>query len=239
MATGTIIAVISLVVGAVGAGVSYSAQQSAAKSQSLFATLNAQSGLQQTQAQGRAAALQANLAAAKADAAQKSANNNAQAIREQTEMESRVNQENIRKSREKFRHDLSANRAALGSSGIVDTTGSPLDLLVNAAEDQSLFESEQRWSDENNRRKGFRLALAEEYQGRAQGLNSALYQLDAAASLANSRMEQSQIRLNKFSQLASARGASLSATGGLISNIGGLAGNAYGMYQRTPTRTTS
>lgn len=230
----TTVAVLGLVLGAVGAGVSYSASMSAAKDQSTFASLNAMSGLQQTRLQGESAALQAQMRQANAEAQQRSANNNATSMREQADAENRIAQENIRKGRIQFQHLLGQQRANRASSGVVDTTGSPLDILVSASEDQAQLETEQRWGAENQRRKGWRQAQIEQNQGNAFGVNAGLYALEGMAARADAAARGTQVRLNEFSQLASARGAAMSATGGAISAAGGLA-NGYYDYTRYRT----
>lgn len=223
MTTAAVIAVVGLVASAVGTGISYSAQSSAAKSQAQFATLNAAAGLQQAQAAGRQQAAQAQLQAAAADARKRSALNNAEAMRAKVDADSRVAQENIRRSRAEFAANLARQRATAAGSGVVDTTGSPLSLLVSASEDQALFESEQRWADENQRRAGRRQADAVELGGQVEGLNASLHEINGMAALADARLQGSQIRLNQFSSLASARGAQSAATAGLVSGFGSSA----------------
>ena len=234
---GPVLAGISILTTAVGGGLSYAAQMSGSRTASTFATLNAAAGLQQAQSQGRMAQLQAQMQAAKAMAEQKSAMNNAQAIREQTDMETKVAQENIRKSRDVFNETLANKRAQGAGSGVSDATGSPLQLLVTASEDQAMYEAEQRWADENNRRLGYRRAQVEEHQGALQGLNASLYQLDGMAALAESKMKASQVRLNEFGALGQASGMRNQALGGLIGSIGSIANMGVQMYQMRTPRT--
>lgn len=237
MGVETIIYGIALAVSAVGAGMSYSAQTSAAKSQSQFSLLNAQAGAQAARLQGRQQMLSAQIQAAAAGAQARSAANNAVAIREQTEMESRVAQENIRRSRDEWSRTLAGLRSQAGDSGVLETTGSPLDFLVKAAEDQQLMESEMRWQDETNRRAGFRKAAIEKAGGLKLGLDSSLYTIQGQANLAASKVNASQAIMNGYAGQAEAAGLRAGATSGLISNIGSTSMSAYTMYQnRTPRR---
>jgi hypothetical protein len=233
MATGVILGVLALV----GTGISYSAQTSAAATQREFATLNAAGQLQSTMLQGRQQQLTANLQAAQAETAQRSANNNAAALREQAEAEERIAQENIRKGRFEFQSMIAKHRAAGAASGVVDTTGSPLDLLVDAHENQAQLEAEQHYQANLQRSRMYRQAQIEEQQGKVSAINAGLHQIDGMAAMARARSDGTQIQLNKFSELASARGAQMAATGQLVSGIGSAAATGYSTYRnRTPGR---
>lgn len=237
MGVETIIYGIALAASAVGAGMSYSAQVKAADSQSQFSYLNAQAGAQSARLQGRQQMLQASIQAAAAQAQARSASNNATAIQEQTEAESRIAQENIRRSRYEFSRTLGALRASAGDSGVLETTGSPLDFLVKASEDQQLLESEMRWQDEGNRRAGFRKAAIEKSGASQLGLNASLFTIQGQADMAASKVAASQARMNGLAGMAEAQGMRAGATAGLISGIGSTTSSAFNMYQnRTPRR---
>lgn len=231
----TAVAVISLVVGVTGSVMSYQASNAAAKSQSQFSLLNAQAGAQAARLQGRQAMLGAEVQAAGARAQSASAANNAAALQEQTEAESRTTSENIRRSRDEFSRTLGAMRAGIGDSGVLETTGSPLDFLVKASEDEQLYESELRWQDENNRRAGYRKAAIEKSQSNQLGLNASLFQIQGAADQAAGRIAASRATMAGYEGIAVAQGMNAGATASLISNIGSNTQSAYNMYQnRTP-----
>lgn len=232
-----VIGVLSLAASGVGTYLSYNAQNSAANTQSQFALLNAQSGAQAARLQGRQQMLSAQIQAASAGAQARTAAINAIAIQEQTEQESRIAQGNIRRSRDEFARTLGALRAQAGDSGVLETTGSPLDFLVAASEDQQLMESEMRWQDEGNRRAGFRKAAIERNSGKQLGLNASLFAIQGQADLAASRVAASQARMNGYAGQAEAAGMRSSATAGLISGAANLGSSAFTMYQnRTPRR---
>lgn len=240
LTAGTILGIASLAVGTTGAVMSYQAQSAAAKSQSTFGLLNAQSAAQQAKNQGRQQMLGAQIQAASARAQAASAENNAVAIQQQTEADSRAATENIRRDREAFARTLGAIRAAGSDSGVLETTGSPLDFAAAAVQDQQLYESEQRWQDESARRGGFRKAALERAGASQSRLNSDLLMIDGAASLAAGRVGAAQARLDGYAARASAAGIQAGATAGLVSNIGGLGMSSYQMYQnRTPKKTTT
>ena len=229
------LAIGSLLLGAVGTGVQYFGAQAAAKSQAQFGLMNAQAAAQSAQLQGRQQMLQAQLQQAAASSAAKSAAANAAAMRDQTEAESRIAQENLRRSRNEFAKTFAEMRAGAGSSGVLETTGSPLDFLVSAASDQQMFEAEQRWADENNRRKGYRAAEAEAMQGKQSTLNANLYALEGVAAQARARLGVTQAKLDGYAASAQARGSSLAAFGGLAGNLAGLAQTGVTLWNnRTP-----
>ena len=216
---------------------SYAAQQAAAKTQSTFGLLNAQAGAQAATLQGRQAQLQSNIQAASARAQAATAANNAVGIERQTEAESRIAQENIRRSRQEFSSTLGRMRAGSSDSGVLETTGSPLDFLVKASEDQQLYESEQRWADENNRRLGFRKAEIERASGRGMALNASLFTMQGQAEVAAAKLRASQATMGGYAAQAEAAGTRSAATAGLISSFGNLGMSAYNMYQNYTPRT--
>jgi len=233
----TIIGVMGLITTAVGGVMSYQAQSAAAKTQSHFGLLNAQAGAQAARLQGRQAQLQSSIQAAAAKAQAATAANNAASIEQQTEAESRIAQENIRRSRDEFSRTLGAMRASASDSGVLETTGSPLDFLVKASEDQQLYESEQRWQDENNRRAGFRKAQVERLSGTGMALNASLFGIQGQAELAAAKVRASQATMGGYAAQAEAAGTRASATAGLVSNFGSTGMSAYNLYQnRTPRK---
>lgn len=237
MFTPAIIAIGSLIAGGVGGYMSYSAQNAAANTQSQFGLLNAQAAAQAARLQGRQSLLSANIQSAGARAAAASAANNAVAIQSQTEAESRTAQENIRRSRDEFARTLGKMRAGAGDSGVLETTGSPLDFLVKATEDQQLYEAEQRWQDEGNRRAGFRKAAIEAAGGRALGLNASLFQIQGQADLAAAKVRQSQATMGGYAAQAEASGMRAKAAAGLVSGIGDTGMSAFNLYQNRTPRT--
>lgn len=217
---------------------SYSASNAAAKSQSRFALLNAQAQNQTANLEGKQQAMSARLQSVGAKAQGASAENNAVAIQEQTEADSRMAQENIRRSREEFARTLGKMRAGVSDSGVLETTGSPLDFLVKASEDQQLYEAEQRWQDEGNRRAGFRQAAVAKAKGSQLGINASLFEIQGIADMAAAKVKSSQATMNGYAAQAQASGMRAAATAGLVNDAGGMGMSAYNMYQnRTPRRS--
>lgn len=221
----------------VGAGVSYYSSVSAAKSQDAFALLNAQAQTIAARNAGSLQAAQAQLQGIQAAKEQEAAFANAAAIRGQTEAESRAAQENLRRSREDFQKQLASHRAAVASRGIVDTTGSPLELLVKQSETQALSELEMRHADEIARRQGFRSADLETVRGKVSGIDIGMSLLNAAAARNNAAMGAMQARLDLLSTRASSSAMRTQAAGALLSSVGST-GRDYYSYRKSQAGQT-
>ena len=233
----TTAAVIGIGASAVGAGMSYSAQRRAAATQEQFGMLNAQAEEQaaRLQSQQTIASLRLNRAAAKAQ--QVSNERNAKGMRQQVEAESRVAQENIRRSRDAFSKDFGQMRAGLSESGVLASTGSPLDFLVSASEDQALSEAEMKWTDSINRNRGLRQADIEALQGRQAGLNASLFGIQMKAERSAAKLKVAQARLEGFGAQGQAAGMRAQANAGLVSSIGGMGMDSYNLFQNRTPRT--
>ncbi len=225
---GPLASTIGLIVGVVGGGLSYSASVDAAKSQRTFELLNAQAASQQAQQQSAVQALQAQLQQTQAQTAQQAAYDNAAAMRDQADIEAKASLENVRRQRNEFRRGLSAAIAQQGASGATLMTGSPLDLLVAASEDELQSEYDQIYGISTALNRGYRSAAATALGGDVEGVNASLYQLDAMAALAEGRMGVAQAGLAGLAAQSRYQGAKNAALGGLIGNIGSAVGN-YGL----------
>ena len=232
------IALAGLAISAVGAGVSYSAQSDAAKTSSQFGLMNAQAQAQASRQQAQQAMLSAEVQAASARAGQKSANNNAAAIQAQTEADSRIAQQNIRRSRDEFARTIAAMNAKGSDSGVLQTTGSPLDFLVAASQDEQLYEEEQGWAAGNARAAGLRSAEVARAGGDQLALNASLYSIQGAADMAAGRLGASQARLAGYGSAATAAGMRSSATAGALASAGQIGMSAYDLYRNRTPRTT-
>jgi hypothetical protein len=230
----TTIAVISLVVGAVGAGVQYSSAQSAAKSQESLALLNAQSQRQAIDQTGQVNAMQAAINGALARKDQAAAEANAKATASQAELMTRQSVEATRRSREEAGRFAAQQVASLAKGGFADTTGSPLALLADTAEKSQQEADRLRFEDEQNRRSMFREVSITRNQGVLAGLNVTGQRLSGLAAAQQATQQQAQARLDYYGQRATASAARATATGNLINQAGGLAYQGYGMYRNAP-----
>lgn len=233
----TTAAVIGIGASAVGAGMSYSAQRRAAATQEQFGMLNAQAEEQAARLQSQQTIMSLRLQRASAKAQQVSNERNAKGMRQQVEAESRVAQENIRRSRDAFSKDFGQMRAGLSESGVLASTGSPLDFLVSASEDQALSEAEMKWTDSINRNRGQRQADIEALQGRQAGLNASLFGIQMKAERSAAKLKVAQARLEGFGAQGQAAGMRAQANAGLVSDIGSTAMSGYNLYQNRTPRT--
>lgn len=211
------LAIIGGVLGAVGTGLSFSAQMNAAKTQSVFSNLNAQAGIQQAQQQGAIGSLQAQLQAQTAKTQQQSDFNNAEALRAQADNDARIAQESTRRGRDEFARQLAAANAQAGGSGVNVATGSPLDFLMKKASQEQQTEQDQQYQTNAGRVAGYRQAAGQELGGNVQGMNSSLFQLQSLSAVEEGRMGAIQARLGGLAGGAQAQGLRNSAFGGLIS----------------------
>ena len=215
---------IGAVLGAVGTGISFVSQMSAAKTQAQFSALNAQAGIQSATQQASVASLQSQIQANQAATAQKAAYENADALRAQAEQDAAIGQQNIRRNRDEFQRQLAQATAAQGGSGAVIAAGSPLDLLVNAADTEAQDEAWSGYGVNTARNAAYREAAGVQLGGRVQGMNSSLYQLESLSAIQEGRAAASQARITGLQGQAAAAGMRSQAFGGLLGGIGNLGG---------------
>lgn len=240
-----VLAVAAIVATVVGAGVSAYGQYQSGQTQGAIANFNAQQ--QQINAQMQAASMQAQASVQRSQAAanlslrQAAAQgqfNNAKAIDQQALQQDAVSRVNTIRQQAQYAQMQGQQRAMIASSGVVESSGTPLDLLADTAskiqqsqQDQQYEEAVQRntlFSEAQQQRLGGKLALV----GASIDDNSAV----TAAGLtdANSRatllqgMDESQI--TKLTGAATAQAGMYQAGGTLFSGLSGAAGAASRYY---------
>lgn len=211
-ATATLL-IASLVTTAIGAGVSAYGQYQAGKTQSAISNYNALQRDKQAkmemlamQAQARSSQKQADLMRATAagnfalrEAEANARFANADQLEKQALNEDKISRRNIRDKRADFNALTGEQRASIADSGIVETSGTPLDILAETAgkiqgeQESMLFENEQ------SRRTIFREADLERFGGQM-GLAGA--SLDRSSSLAQASLMDDEARLRQFSAKA-------------------------------------
>lgn len=188
-----VLAVIGLVVGVVGAGVSAYGQYQSGKAQNAIAQFNAAQQERQSRSQLMAMQTQAALQRQQAEANFKlrgfeaeAHKNNAEAIDAQALAQDRVSRYNLVKRREDFARLQGQQRAAIAASGIVESTGTPLDLLAETAAKIQQDQEEQHYSNEVARRTLFSEAAQERLGGQL-ALAGATLNRDSAVAEAGLR----------------------------------------------------
>lgn len=230
----TWVAIIGSVVSAVGAGVSYSAQQSAAADNAQLALLNAQAQSQAARQAGDLGAMQAAINAQLAAKDAEAANANARALEAQAAIGTDISQQNIRKTREEFARLLAAQRVQAAKAGVADTTGSPLELLANTAAEEQRQADILRYEDENNRRSLFHAAAEQRNEGIMAQIRGLSQQSQGASARGEALAQIAQSKLNLYSARAQSQAMRNQATGSLISSAGNIAMSSYSTFRASP-----
>ena len=236
LTTAGYLALASLVVGAAGTGYSVYSQNQAAKTQDTFALLNAQMGREQGQLQARLAMAQANIQAQTAQANERIGMANANAIRGDAEARTRASEQNIINTRADQERFQSTQRSMMSASGLVDSTGSPLDLLADTASAHQMQLAEMQYQTELERRQLFREADMTALGARMSGLDAGMETLKGMSQAAAARMSSRQATLNGYAGAAQADAMRSQAVATGISGAGSAIGSAYGFSREGSLR---
>lgn len=241
VATTTLLAA-SLALTAVGAGVSAYGQYQQGQTQNAIAQFNAKQREKDTALQLQSMQVQAALQKQQAEAnfALRSAEanarfSNADAMERNALAQDAVNRVNLRKRQEEFARMQSTQRATIAASGIIETAGTPLDLLAETAgaiqrdaEEQHYVGEVQRrtiFSEAANERLGGKLALAGATLDLKSGLAEAsLREAAARGAAASGRAEANIIRMTGG---AAAKAGTIGAVGTIFSGLNSAADTTF------------
>lgn len=244
MAEGVLIA--SAVVGLIGAGVSAYGSYQSGKTQEAIASFNAQQQADNARMQARALETQAAMQRSQAEANFKlraaeaaARTSNAAALEQQALTQDTINRQNLLKRREDFARAQGEQRAAIAASGVVESSGTPLDLLAEMAARIQQDQEEQHYVGELQRRTLFNEAAMERLGGQfalagatlerdsAVG-EAALRDASARATLLSGMREGQIMRLTgKATRQASTYQAAATLLSGTSSAAGTVAGTLY------------
>lgn len=183
---------VAAIAAVVGAGISAYGQYQSGKQQAIIANANAKeqerqanNNLRTLQAQARMQETQAeiNFKMRKAEADARASN--AEQLAAQAQQQDAINRANMRKRREDFGRQQAEQRTAIAASGLVEASGTPLDLLAETAAAIQKDASEQQFTAEQQRRTIFREADMERLGGEL-ALQGAT--LDRNSSLTSARL---------------------------------------------------
>lgn len=241
----TTLLIAGLAVAAVGAGVGAYGQYQAGQTQSAIANFNAQQ--QENQARSQMLAMQTQAALQRKEAEQnfqlRSAEaqarlKNAKTIENQALMQDAVNRENLKKRRDDFARMQGEQRAAIASSGVAESTGTPLDLLAETAAKIQQDQEEQHYSNEVQRRTlfteaayerlGGKLALAGATLDRDSGVAAA--GLRSAAAKGEYQAGMAGAEISRLTGRAAATTGTYQAGATLLSGVGSAVGG-YTSYK--------
>jgi hypothetical protein len=161
--------------------------------------------------------------------------NNAVSIENQAEGQSRNARESIRRKADEYARFQGTQRATIAKSGLVESTGTPLDILAETAATIQLEREDNLYSDELNRRSLFREAEMERLGGKLAQAGATLDRssevagagLNAAAGQAAYRSKMRDANITRLSGAAQQQAYQGQAWGTLLSGIGSAAGT-YG-----------
>lgn len=224
---GPAIPLIGLTLGAVGAGVQYFSAQEAAKTQSQFASLNAQAAQVQAQMQAQQATAQASLSAQQARNQQRAGEVQAQALRDEAEQTTRVAQINIGRQMEEQARVRSMMMARQGASGATVGQGSQLDILIEQAELSAMQNAEAVYQTNVARRQLFRQAEGAQLGADYSSIQAGIEQMQGEARASAYRAQGVQAQIRGLAGVDAARGASMASLGSAAGNFGSLAFRAY------------
>jgi hypothetical protein len=159
--------------------------------------------------------------------------NNATSIENQVEGQSRSVRETIRRKSSEYERFQGTQRAVIAKSGLVESTGTPLDILAETAATIQLEREDTLYSDELNRRSLFREAELERLGGKLALAGATLDRssevagagLRAAAGQMEYRSRMRDAEITRLSGAAQRQAYTGQAWGTLLSGVGGAAGS--------------
>lgn len=234
--------IVGAIISLVGAGVSAYGQYQSGKTQNAIAQYNAQQQTNNARLQMQAMQAQARIQNAQAAAnlrlrtAEANARfQNAKAKEQQALSQDAVNRVNLEKKRDDYARMQGQQRAAIAASGVVESEGSPVDLIAETAAKIQLDLHEQHAANENNRRTLFAEASMERLGGKLAlagatlDYNSAVAEagLRSAAAQATYLSGTREAEITRLTGGAAARAGSYQAGATLLSG----ANTALGYYK--------
>lgn len=238
----TALAYTSIAASLIGAGVSAYASYQSGKSQQVIANANAkeqerQAGntLRTLQAQSQMQAAQADINFKLREAEAKARGQNAQVQEAQALQQDALNRANMHKRRQEFAAMQAEQRVAIASSGAIEASGTPLDLLAETAARIQQDQQEQHFSNEAQRRTLFREADLERLGGelalqgatldRNTGLATAAF--TAARGQAEYLAGMRAAEITRLTGRAAKEAGMYQAAGNIISGVGSAADTGF------------
>lgn len=232
------------VIAVIGAGVSAYGSYQSGKQQKAIANANAAEQERQAAAQLRTLSAQSQMQAAQAEinfklrgAEARARTDNAAQLENQALQQDAINRTNLRKRRQDFTVMQSEQRTSIAASGLVEASGTPLDLLAETAAKIQQDAEEQHYAGEvkrrtifaeaNQERLGGELALQGATLDRNTGLTVAA--LTEATGRAEYLSGMRQAQITRMTGRAAQEASRYAAVGTLLSG----ASSAYGMTYKS------
>lgn len=233
-----VIAMIGPLLSAFGIGMDAKNGADAAKKQQKMAELNFQMQSDNINQQREASSMQAAINAQLASSEKAALERNAGVLEQQAGVVTSVGRENARRTREDFARMLAAQRASLAKSGVLDTTGSPLQMLAATAEQEQRAVDEQNFQTESQRRGLFREADNQRTEGELASISilDAQARGGAARLQAQNALTQSTMTLQR--EMEAVQAMKRSTLMRVLDGVSSLTSGAQKQQQNTP-RTAS
>lgn len=214
-------AVVTLIIGAISAGITYSNQRSAAKSQQRIANANFMLQSQSADMQMKAARFQFEENQKLFELEKKQQLQQAETLRSQADNDESASRANIAATRKDFERMQAIQRARLAKSGVVEA-GTPLDILAETAGQMELSIANQHFESSLEQQRTRYQADVTEAGAWSTSLQGAMQGFRDQSEIANAGSRIAGAHIERLVGLNQAKQTRREATAGLISSGAGL-----------------
>lgn len=213
--------VVTLLVGAIGAGISYSNQKSAAAAQQRIANTNFLLQSQSAEMQRKTAQFQFEQNQRLFEMEKKSQLQQAELLRSQADSDEAASRANIAATRKDYERMQAIQRARLAKSGVVEA-GTPLDILAETAGQMELAIANQHFESSLKQQRTRYQADVTEANAWSTSIQGAMQGFRDASEIANAGSRLAAAHIERMVGLNQAKQTRREATAGLISAGAGL-----------------
>lgn len=232
-------AALSLIMSAVGTGLTVYGQQQQADQQEAMAEYNYKVQQQNAKVNQEIALQQAAINQRAAMSQYQAGLNNVQTYYDQAAAIQAQGQEEARRMRTDNERMLAVQRMKYAKSGVTISEGSPLLVMAETAGTLELGVQDALYKSDMDAAAMRRTGDVEKYQAGFSLMDAGVQAYQAAASRAGFRLNMEQARLNRAAGYSQAAGMRMSSYGTLISGIGQTAGMAANYAGSIPTSGSS
>lgn len=224
---------IGVLLNAFGIGMDFMGGQSQAKKQEELAMLNFQIQQDQFNQQREATTLNTVIQQQIASNEKSALERNAVTLEQQAAANTAAGRENMRRTREDYARMLAAQRAQIGKAGVVDTTGSPLQLLAATAEEEQRAVDELHFQTESQRRGLFREADNQRAEAYNAGMDIYGAQARGGAAKIQAQHALTSANFDMIEQFEMAKAQKRSTWAQLFEGLSGMMGGMGSNYNST------
>jgi len=221
----TWVAIGSLVLGGVSAGVNYSAQKDQAETQAFLAEQNARIDSRNAALRQRTDEINALVTERQLEAEARANEANASQLEAQGEQVASRTRSEISRQRDEFRRVQARQRARIAKSGVVES-GTPLAILGETAGQVQVALEEIQFQGEGERRQLQRRADLERFNGSQNLFDANIQKIQGSAAAVRGTNALRTAEINRLAGVAGSRATRQRANASLISSGASLFGNA-------------